>query len=251
MSFLEIEQTIRDEVGIITLARPERLNAYTPDMGVELVAALRGLWGDPKVRAVVVTGAGRGFCAGADRAFAGGETGRSGFRLGEEPFLCGFAEELALAPKPMIAAVNGAAVGIGATMLLPFDLRIASDQASFGFPFAKLGLMPGMGATYLLPRLVGRTAARRILLSGASLGAAQALEIGLANEVVAHDELLPRAMTVAQSLMGKGAGIIASLKRALNGAEHEAVVNAIACELREIGGLAAARRLETSANLDR
>jgi 2-(1,2-epoxy-1,2-dihydrophenyl)acetyl-CoA isomerase len=238
MSFQDIEVSARDGVAIVTLTRPDRLNAYTPDMGEELVTAIRAQLADDAVRAIVLTGAGRGFCAGADRDVATGQRGRFGYRLGEEPFLRGFAAELAQAEKPTIAAINGPAVGLGATMTLPFDFRIASEGASFGFPFARLGLMPGMGATFLLPHLVGRTAARRILLSGASLDAAEALRAGLVSEVVAPGDLLPRALALAASLTGKDARIIAALKRVLNAVDQVALAAAIAREQAEISRLA-------------
>lgn len=241
MAYQEIEVSAADGVAVIALARPDRLNAYTPDMGEELVSAIRAQLTSDAVRAIVLTGTGRGFCAGADRDFFGGQRGRSGYRLGEEPFLRGFAEELSQAEKPMIAAVNGPAVGLGVTMILPFDLRIASRRASFGFPFAKLGLMAGMGATYLLPRIIGRTAARRILLSAAVLDADEALASGLVSEVVEPDALMSRAVALARSMTGTGAATIASLKRALNAAEREPIVQAIVREQAEIARLAQAR----------
>jgi enoyl-CoA hydratase/carnithine racemase len=233
---------VADAVATLTLDRPERLNAYTPEMGEALVGAIRGLLADEAVRAIVLTGAGRGFCAGADRACLDGPVGASGYRLGEEPFLRGFAIELSQAEKPLIAAVNGPAVGIGVTMILPFDVRIASVRASFDFPFARLGLAPGMGASFFLPRLVGPAAAKRILLSGARLDAAQALAAGLVSEIVEPDALLARAHALALSLIGRDAAIIAALKRVLGAVDRAAIAQAVAAEQAEIAHLAQVRR---------
>lgn len=241
MTYSDIHLAVQDSIAVVTLARPDRLNAYTPDMGDELVRALRDQLADDRVRAIIVTGMGRGFCAGADRDFIAGQRGRCGHRLGEEPFLTGFAQDIAQAEKPMIAAVNGPAVGIGATMTLPFDVRLASDTASFGFPFARLGLMPGMGASYLLPTLVGRQKAREILLGGAGVDAAEALRIGLVSEVVAPADLLPRALSLAGALSGGNSAAIAAMKRALGAVDRDAMADAMARESREISLLAGIR----------
>ena len=221
-------------VATISLARPARLNAYTPDMGEELVTALRAAWRADDVGAIILTGEGRGFCAGADRSFVDGRVGRLGFRLGEEYFLQGFAQEMASAEKTLIAAINGAAVGIGVTMTLPFDIRIASHEASFGFPFVKLGVVPGMGSTHLLQRLVGHGAARWLMLGGATLDAEAALRLGLVNELVAPGALLGRAQALARSCLGGNREIVASCKRMLNAVEHDALAMAISREKYEI-----------------
>ena len=154
---------VADGLATITLNRPEKLNAYTTEMGDAVVAAFRRARDDAAVRAVILTGAGRGFCAGVDldqlKAHQAGGTAAKGARLGEEDFLTKLPLELLEFPKPVIAAVNGAAIGVGVTMILPCDVRLASSNAKLGLTFAKLGLLPGLGSTHLLPRIVGRAKA--------------------------------------------------------------------------------------------
>lgn len=237
---IRIERT--GAVGLITLDRPDRLNAYTPDMGDELVDGFRSLATDSAVAAIVVTGAGRAFCAGADRDFLSGRLSRRGKPIGEEHFVAGFAEELVSLPKPTIAAVNGPAVGIGATMLLSFDFRLAGRGASFAFPFARLGLMPGMGSTHLLPAIVGAAQARQILLSAATLDAARALEIGLVGEVLDDDALLDGAIALGARLAALDGAALAGCKRALNQATLTDLRAAIAQERRETDILTASKR---------
>lgn len=233
MEYEEISVEVSDHVATLTLNRPRRLNAYTPDMGQELMTAMRQLLKDPAVHALVLTGAGRGFCAGADREFLDGRRGRNGYALGEEPFISEFAAELAYAAKPLIGAVNGPAVGIGVTMLLPFDVRIASDGAAFGFPFVKLNIVPGLGCSYFLPRLVGVATARELILTGATIDARRALQIGLVNEVVDSADLLPRALEIA-ALMGRiDPQVMQSCKRVLNLGANGSLPEAMACERQE------------------
>jgi len=237
---IRIERT--GAVGLITLDRPDRLNAYTPDMGDELVDGFRGLATDSAVGAIVVTGAGRAFCAGADRAFLDGRLSRRGKPIGQEHFVAGFADELFSLPKPTIAAVNGPAVGIGATMLLSFDFRLAGRGASFAFPFARLGLMPGMGSTHLLPAIVGAAQAREILLSAATLDAARALEIGLVGDVLDDEALLDGAIALGARLAALDGAALAGCKRALNQANLAGLRAAIAQERRETDTLNASAR---------
>lgn len=199
-------------VAVVTLNRPDKLNAYTPDMGEDLVAIFRSLFVDDEVKAIILTGAGRGFCAGADRAYFGGKRGRCGKRLGQETFLSSFAGELSASGKPMMVAVNGSASGIGVTMTLPFDLRIASTEASFDFPFVKLGVVPAFGSSYFLPQLVGRSQARDLLLNNRHLNAEEALAMGLVNRVVDPDELLPYALAMAKQWLEAPDGIVSLCK---------------------------------------
>ncbi|MBC2778966.1 enoyl-CoA hydratase/isomerase family protein [Parasphingopyxis marina] len=239
------EREIRIErdgnVGVITLDRPDRLNAYTPDMGDELVDAFRALAGDAAIGAILLTGSGRAFCAGADRAFLDGERGRNGKRIGEEHFISDFAPELFAIPKPVIAAVNGPAVGIGATMLLPLDIRIAGKSALFGFPFARLGLMPGMGSTCLLSAIVGLSRAKEIFLTGATLDSAAALEAGLVSRVVADADLPAAANELARAVAGNDAAAMAEVKRAMAHSMAEELGRAIENEQREARALAQRR----------
>ncbi len=230
-------------VGIVTLNRPSRLNAYTPDMGDALVDAFRALSADTAVGAIVITGSGRAFCAGADRDYLNGQPSRTGKQIGEEHFIAGFAEELFSLQKPTIAAVNGPAIGIGATMLLSFDFRIAGMRAQFGFPFAGLGLMPGMGSTYLLPAIVGPAQAKQILLLGKTIDAHSAFDIGLVGEVVDDSALLDHALALGARLAENDGAALGGCKRALNHRSIAALRDAVQREREETRRLAETRRL--------
>ncbi len=194
-------------------------------MGEEVTAVLRGWREDAAVRAVILTGAGRGFCAGVDlehlAAHQAGGNVSQGPRLGEEDFLRKLPLELVAYPKPLIAAVNGAAIGVGVTMLLPFDVRIASEDAKLGLAFVKLGILPGLGSTHLLPRLVGRAKALELVLSARTLPAQEALAIGLVNAVVPAEKLLPAARELAAAIAAHRPEVVAAAKAAVNyGVEH-------------------------------
>ncbi len=224
-SYQHILVDVRDAIGTLTLNRPEKLNAYTTEMGEEVTSVLRAWRDDDAVRAVILTGAGRGFCAGVDlehlKAHQAGRNASQGPRLGEEDFLKKLPLELAAYPKPLIAAVNGAAIGVGVSMILPCDVRIASEHAKLGLAFVKLGILPGLGSTHLLPRIVGRAKALELVLSARTLGAAEALEIGLVNQVVAAEKLLDTARELAASIAAHKPEAVAAAKAAVNyGADH-------------------------------
>ncbi len=216
---------VRDGIATITLNRPDKLNAYTTEMGDEVYDAFQKVRGDDAVRSVILTGAGRGFCAGVDLEHlkahqAGGKAG-SGPKLGEEAFLKKLPLELLEFPKPVIAAVNGAAIGVGITMILPCDLRIAAAGAKLGVTFVRLGILPGLGSTHLLPRLVGSARARELVLTGRKFTAEQAAAYGLVNEVVPGDALLARAREIAAEFAESKPAVLAAAKRALlYGEEH-------------------------------
>jgi len=188
-------------------------------MGEEVVAAFRSCREDDGVRAVVLAGAGRAFCAGVDldalRAHQEGGGPAAGPRLGEEDFLTRLPLEIATSPKPVIAAIQGAAVGVGVTMTLPCDLRIAADDAKLQLPFVKLGLLPGLGSTHLLPRLVGRGRALELVLTGRALGAHEAERAGLVSRVVAVESLAEEARALALRLAGLRPEVLAAAKEAL------------------------------------
>jgi enoyl-CoA hydratase/carnithine racemase len=189
---------VEDAVALVTLNRPDRLNAYTVQMGAELFRALAALDDDPAVRAIIVTGAGRAFCAGMDLE-AGGETFASDEAFAETRRL-----ERRVRPwnmsTPVIAALNGPAVGIGATLPLQWDVRLASERARIGFVFTRRGITPEAMSTWILPRLVGLPRALELLLSGRILDASEALAHGLVARVVAHDALLSEARALALDL---------------------------------------------------
>ena len=216
----------------ITLNRPERMNAFTPIMMAEMIAAFDMADADDAVRAVIVTGAGKAFCAGADLG-AGGATfdyAKRGGRWGEEspvrddgsvdwdhPGIRDGGGKLTLrifaCKKPVIGAINGAAVGVGATMQLPMDFRLASDTARFGFVFARRGIVPEAASSWFLPRLVGISQALEWCYSGRVFGADEALKGGLVRSIHAPDDLLPTARTLAHDLTAESAPVSIALTR--------------------------------------
>lgn len=198
MSYQHILYGVEEHIATITLNRPDVLNAYTPDMGDEIVAAFRAAEKDTNVRAVILTGAGeRGFCAGADRIYLQQPLPDGVRIIGEEELIQSFALELALFPKPTIAALNGHAVGIGMTMILPLDMRVAADHAKLALSFAKLGIMPGLGCTHLLPKIVGMHKAQELVMTARTITAQEACDIGLVNYVVPADKLMAKARELA------------------------------------------------------
>jgi enoyl-CoA hydratase/carnithine racemase len=216
MGYEQIDYAVDSAVATITLNRPEKLNAYTAVMGAELADALAAADADDAVRATIITGAGRGFCAGAD--ISGGADSFSGpgpnFAAPDRPRAgAGFVGALFDAAKPTIAAINGPAVGVGITLTLPCDIRIASDAARIGFVFARRGLVPEAGSAWFLPQLVGLPQALRWCLSGRVFDAAEALAGGLVSEVVPADDLLPRARAIAQEIADHTAPVSAALTR--------------------------------------
>ena len=221
MGYEQILFDLEDRVATITLNRPEVLNAYQPRMGDELVDAFRRARDDRAVRAVILTGAGRAFCAGVDLGYlkeqrARIEKGERLVPLGEEHFVKGFAPELAAFPKPVIAAIRGAAIGVGVTMTLPCDIRLAAEDAVLGLPFTKLGMIPGLGSTHLLPRIVGMAAALELVLTSQSIGAEQAARIRLVNRVVPGERLLGEARELASRAADCDPAAIAAAKQALH-----------------------------------
>ncbi|MFP8878898.1 MAG: enoyl-CoA hydratase-related protein [Myxococcota bacterium] len=210
-----------DHIATITLNRPEKLNAYTTQMGDEVVDAFARTRADDEVRVAILTGAGRGFCAGVDlehlKAHQAGENAQKGApRLGEEDFLRKLPLELLEFPKPVIAAINGPAIGVGVTMVLPCDVRIASAGAKIGITFAKLGILPGLGSTYLLPRLIGRAKALELVLTARVFRAEEAAEIGLVNKVVAAEGLMKEARDMALQMSEIAPEVLAHAKRAIH-----------------------------------
>lgn len=204
----------------ITLNRPEKLNAYTATMGAELQDAFTRADADDDVRVIIVTGAGRGFCAGADissgaGAFDTATAGSVAFATRDAPRQSGsgFTGAIYNCRKPSIAAINGAAVGVGITLALPMDIRIASEQAKIGFVFARRGLVPEAGSAWFLPQLVGLPQALRWCLSGRLFDSAEALAGGLVSEVTPADKLLTRAREIALEIAENTSPISVALTR--------------------------------------
>jgi enoyl-CoA hydratase/carnithine racemase len=227
----EILYDVSDGVATIRLNRPDKLNAYTLEMGSAVVEAFARARDDDAVRAVILTGEGRGFCAGVDldalKAFQS-ETGTpKGPRLGEEDFVRKLPLELLEYPKPVIAAINGAAIGVGVTMTLPCDIRIAAESAKLGLTFAKLGLLPGLGSTHLLPQLVGLSKALELVLTARVIGAAEAAEIGLVNKVVPDGELLKEAREMARMMAECRPEVLAAAKRAIRAGPSASMAEAM------------------------
>jgi enoyl-CoA hydratase/carnithine racemase len=228
MDFSEIRYDVADHVLTITLNRPDRLNAFTPTMQRELIEAFDAADADDDVRAVIVTGEGRGFCAGADLA-AGGSTFDWRDRApgeGEVPRDGGGQVVLRIyaSTKPVIAAINGPAVGVGITMTLPMDIRLAAQGAKIGFVFASRGIVPEAASSWFLPRLVGISQAMEWVATGRVFDAQEALRGGLVRSVHAPGELLGAAHAIAREIADNTAPVSVALGRRLLwtmlGADH-------------------------------
>ena len=194
---------VKDHVATLTLNRPDRLNALGGSLRDDLHDAITRSAADPDVRVMIVTGAGKGFCAGGDvKAMNEAKEGKR-----ERPFMEKIAPGrdrtlLAMreAPQPIIAAVNGAAAGAGMNLALGCDIRLASTAAKFSQAFVKRGLHPDWGGTYFLPRVVGMAKACELIFTGAVIDAAEALRLGIVSQVLPPEELLPAAQTLARAM---------------------------------------------------
>jgi len=235
MNFETILYELEEKILTITLNRPDRLNAFTGQMMDELILAFKEAGQDDEVRVIIVTGAGRGFCAGADLG-AGGAT----FNRDENPRSPktedkenlewirdgGGRTTLAIydCPKPIIAAINGPAVGVGVTMTLPMDIRLASDKARFGFVFARRGLVPEAASSWFLPRIVGISKALEWTYSGRVFPAQEALEGGLVRSIHAEEDLLNIAKQLASEIIENTSPVSISMTRhmlwKMLGADH-------------------------------
>jgi enoyl-CoA hydratase/carnithine racemase len=228
MEFEQIRCDVADNILTITLNRPERLNAFTGTMAGELIEAFDRADTDDDVRAVIVTGEGRGFCAGADLG-GGGSTFDWRERETDEgdiPRDTGGRVVLRIfeSTKPVIAAINGPAVGVGATMTLPMDVRLASEDAKIGFVFARRGIVPEACSSWFLPRIVGISQAMEWVATGRVFSAQEALAGGLVRSVHAADDLLPAARELAREVADNAAPVSVALARKLLwtmlGADH-------------------------------
>ena len=222
MTYTTIAADLTDRVLTVTLDRPDRLNAFTVVMQRELCDVLDVVDADPEIRVVVITGRGRGFCAGADLG-AGAETfdiDAGGPATGSGANTKAHRDEgglltlrLYACTKPVIAAVNGPAVGVGATMTLPMDIRLASDTARFGFVFARRGIVPEACSSWFLPRVVGINTALEWTMTGRVFDAAEALDRGLVRSVHPPDELLPAAHALAQEIAANTSAVSVAMTR--------------------------------------
>jgi enoyl-CoA hydratase/carnithine racemase len=216
------------EYGVltVTLNRPDRLNAFTEKMMREWLALLDEIDADDAVRVVIVTGAGRGFCAGADLGGGGDTFDASGQETIEAHRDGGGRVTLRIfdSLKPFVAAINGPAVGVGATMTLAMDVRFASERAKFGFVFARRGIVPEAASSWFLPRAVGISRAMEWVATGRVFPADEALAGGLVSRVVPHDELLPAARSVAREIADHTSAVSVALARQMMwkmlGADH-------------------------------
>ncbi len=221
-SYEQIRVERSEAAAIITLNRPEKFNAYTAQMGAELTRAIHAASEDDDVRAIILTGAGKHFCAGADisdgadsfdtksgsgsKNFGGDDRSEDG---------AGFVGALFNSKKPVITAFNGSAVGVGLTMTLPSDFRIAAKGAKFGFVFARRGLPPEAGSSWFLPQLVGLQQALKWCMTGRVFPAEEALEGGLISEIVEPDDLIPAAMRLVREIADNTAPVSVALTRQL------------------------------------
>ncbi|MCK2217286.1 enoyl-CoA hydratase-related protein [Actinomadura sp. ATCC 31491] len=219
MAFTEIEYHLADRVATLTLCRPERLNAFTHTMRAELIEAFDRADADDEVRAIVVTGAGRAFCAGADLGGGGGTFGHREHRVETvegAPRDGGgtVALRIARSLKPVIAAINGPAVGVGVTMTLPMDVRLAAESARFGFVFARRGIVTEAASSWFLPRLVGIAQAMEWAATGRVFPAAEALAGRLVSRVLPDEELLPAAYALAREIADNTSAVsVAAIRR--------------------------------------
>lgn len=222
MAFETIRLTVEDRIATLTLHRPDKMNAFTNRMMAEMIEAFDRIDADDDVRAVIVTGEGKAFCAGADLTPEGGGgpfasaepvTDLSDTRVRDGGGLLTL--RIFQCTKPVIAAVNGAAVGVGATMQLPMDIRLASRSARFGFVFARRGIVPEACSSWFLPRLVGQQQALEWCMTGRVFGAEEALAGGLVRSLHDPDELLPAARALAREIADNAAPVSVALTRAM------------------------------------
>ncbi len=217
----------KDKVAVITLNRPERMNAINVQMNADLKNSLKEAKEDSDVRAIVITGAGKAFCAGADvQEFASGK-----FRekvAGGRPIIHPY--DFFRLYKPIIAAVNGVAVGFGTNLTLSCDIIYASEKASFGEFFIRMGLIPDMNGSFLLPKFLGIHKAKELIFSGKRIFADEAFKIGLVNQVFPHEELMPKTMEFANNLADQAPIALALSKEAIHKAYEKTFDEMLAVE---------------------
>jgi enoyl-CoA hydratase/carnithine racemase len=218
MDFQDITYDVSEGIATITLNRPDKMNAFTGRMMHEIISALDLSDADDNVKAVIFTGAGRAFCAGADLSSGGATFSKGGSDIQTKqgvPRDGGGMVSLRIfnSLKPVIGAINGAAVGVGVTMTLPMDIRVASDGAKFGFVFAKRGILPEACSSYFLPRLVGIQQATEWVFTGRVFSAEEALNGRLVRSVHPGEELLAVARGIAREIADNTAPVSVALSR--------------------------------------
>jgi len=234
MDLRTVLYAVADGVATVTLNRPEAMNAWTPQLSDELTMALGAADTDDSVRAIVITGAGKAFCAGAD--LGGGE---EGFRGGEAGTYDGPRRWPHHTSKPVIAAINGHAVGVGITYPMLADIRIASETAKIQYAMVRRGILPELGSHVILPRIIGFSRAAELLLTGRMLSGAEAAELGLVSRAVPAEQVLPAAMEIARDIAQNTAPVsVALAKRMMWEGLNAGVDEMIAAEGRIINRLA-------------
>ncbi len=219
MTYKCLQYDVQDRIATLTLNRPERLNALGDTLREDLYAAVTTSAADPNVGVLVITGAGRGFCSGGD-VKSMNEREQTGERPSASDRFAPLRDRIILAmrdcPKPVIAAVNGAAAGAGMNLALACDMRIASSAAQFSQAFVKRGIAPDWGGSWLLPRVVGTAKACELIFTGETIDAAEALKLGIVNAVVAPDELMAETYKLARKIADGPPVAIALSKRAIH-----------------------------------
>lgn len=235
-----IQVAQRGAVRVLTLNRPAALNSFTGAMHAELRAALDAAAADPGVRALLITGAGRGFCAGQDLndpAMAPGADGKPDIGAVIEQNYRPLARRVQAMPVPVVCAVNGVAAGAGANLAFGCDIVLAARSASFIQAFSKIGLIPDCGGTWLLPRLAGRARAMALAFTGDKLSAADAERFGLIWQVVDDAELMPQALALAERLAAQPSKALVATRHAFDAAQQSGLDEALALEARVQGRL--------------
>ncbi len=229
MAFKYVELLVTDGIGVLTINRPDKLNALNRDVVADLRAAFDLVRDDSAVRVLVITGAGdKAFVAGADIGEFQSLSAMEAWRYSQD--LHEVYSLLEAMPKPVIAAVNGFALGAGCELMLACDLAYASDKARIGQPEVNLGVIPGVGGTQRLQRLVGKARAKEITFTGEHLTAEEAFRIGLVNRMVPHDRLVDEVMTLARKLTQKSAATLALIKAAMEAGANTDLETAKAIE---------------------
>jgi enoyl-CoA hydratase/carnithine racemase len=218
MSYDQILFEVSENVATITLNRPDRLNAFTPTMFAELRDALNKVEAEDNLRLSIVTGAGRCFCAGMDMALGASTFDQTQLAETAAPTqdtgLITIAMEFYFGlKKPVIVAINGAAVGVGVTMILPFDIRIAAESARLALAFNRRGVLPELASPWLLPRMIGISKAAELMYTGRMLSAQESLEYGLVSKVVPDDQLMSAARELADEIIVNCAPVSTSLTK--------------------------------------